>query len=81
MKDIMTVTLSSKKPGHTNTGEFITGQQATIFYDEVSNSYGYRYHGINYRGEYYETREFTGFASRQAATKDALENYNIGTGC
>ena len=79
MNDIMTVTLSSKKPDLSGSGQFTTGHQATIFED--MGTFGYRYHGVNYRGEYYETKSFTGFASKQAAMKDALENYDIGTGC
>ena len=81
MKEIMTVTLSTKKPGRANTGEFTTGHQATIFEDKARGTFGYRYHGVNYRGEYYETKIITGFESKQAAMKDAVENYNIGTGC
>ena len=81
MNDIMTVTLSSKKPDLPDNGEFTAGHQATIFEDRATGTFGYRYHGVNYRGEYYETKNFTGFESKQAAMKDALENYNIGTGC
>ena len=62
-------------------GQFTAGHQATIFEDRATGAFGYRYHGVNYRGEYYETKNVTGFESKQAALKDALENYNIGTGC
>ncbi len=81
MNDIITVTLSPKKPNLPSRGEFTTGHQATIFEDKATGTFGYRYHGVNYRGEYYETKIFAGFESKQAAMKDALENYNIGTGC
>ena len=81
MNDIMTITLSSRKPERTGTGEFTSGHQATIFEDKAAGIFGYRFHGVNYRGEYCETKIFTGFESKQAAMKEALENYNIGTGC
>ena len=80
MKDIMTITLSPKRPSRSDDGEFTAGHETTIFQDE-DGRFGYRYHGVNFRGEYYESQIYTGFETKQAATKDALENYNIGTGC
>ena len=81
MKEIMTITLSPSKPGRADDGEYTVGQEATIFLNEEDGSFAYRYQGVNYRGEYYQSKYFSGFKTKQAATKDALESYNIGTGC
>jgi hypothetical protein len=81
MKDLMTITLSPNKPGQTTDGEYTIGQEATIFIDEKNGTFGYRYHGVNYRGERYESKNHTGFKTKQSAIKDVVENYNIGTGC
>ncbi len=81
MKDIMTITLSENKPCKKENGEYVVGQEVTIFHNEADGSYGYCYHGVNYRGDSYESKKITGFRSKQAAMRDAIDNYNIGTGC
>ena len=81
MKNIMTLTLSPKKPNRASDNEYTTGHEATIFQEEKTGTFGYRYHGVNHHGQYYQSQDVTGFKTKDAATKDALENYNIGTGC
>jgi hypothetical protein len=80
MQTIMTITLSSDKPVRLDDGEYTTGQEATIFQND-DGTFGYRYHGVNYRGQTYESTYVGGFQTKQAAIRDALEKYNIGTGC
>ena len=82
MKQIMTITLSDEKPFIDDGEAYIAGDQATIFLDESNGSFGYRYHGIRFDGSTYQSRDFTGFDSRQAALKDAVQNYvATGLGC
>ena len=80
MQEIMTITLSGQKPNQLDNGEFTMGDEAVIFKDE-NGAYGYQFHGVNFKGDYYELQAVTGFATKQAATKSAFENYNVGTGC
>jgi len=80
MQTIMTITLSPHKPVRLDDGGYIAGQEATIFQNE-DGAFGYRYYGVNYRGQTYESNYVGGFQTKQAATRDALEKYNIGTGC
>jgi hypothetical protein len=81
MKEIMTITLTPTRPVRIDNDRYTVGQEATIFLNEADGTFGYRYQGVNYRGEYYQSKYFSGFETKQAATKDALESYNIGTGC
>jgi len=82
MNEIMTITLSDQKPSQANGDEFVAGDQASIFYDENDGKFGYRYHGVRPNGSAYQSREFTGFESRQAALQDAVQNYvTTGLGC
>jgi hypothetical protein len=81
MKDIMTLTLSNNKPLKTGSGEYTVGEEVTIFQNETDGTYGYRYQGINHQGNFYQSQNFTGFETKQAAMKQAIDNYNIGTGC
>lgn len=80
MQTIMTITLSPLKPVRADDGGYTAGQETTIFQND-DGTFGYRYHGVNYRGQYYESNYVGGFQSKQEATRDALEKYNIGTGC
>ncbi|GAB4527899.1 MAG: hypothetical protein Kow0063_03640 [Anaerolineae bacterium] len=78
----MTITLSDQEPSLAGTDEFIPGDQATIFFDEDNGTFGYRYHGVRLDGSAYRSQDFTGFESRQAALKDAVQNYvTTGLGC
>ncbi len=82
MKNIMTITLSDQKPSLADGDEFTAGDQATIFFDEKGGKFGYRYHGVRLDGSDYQSRDFTGFDSKQAALRDAIENYvSTGLGC
>ena len=82
MKEIMTITLSDEKPFQADGDEFIVGDQATIFLDENNGKFGYHYHGVRIDGSYYQTRDFTGFESRQTALREAVQNYvTTGLGC
>jgi hypothetical protein len=82
MKEIMTITLSDQKPSQADGGEYTVGDQATIFFDENGGTFGYRYHGVRSDGSSYQSRDLTGFESRQAALRDAVQNYvTTGLGC
>ena len=80
MQEIMTITLSGQKPDQLDNGQFTMGDEAVIFIDE-NGTYGYQFYGVNFKGDYYELEPVVGFPSKQAATKSAFENYNVGTGC
>jgi hypothetical protein len=82
MKKIMTITLSDQKPSQADGDEVTIGDQATIFFDGIGSKFGYYYHGVRSDGSYYQSRDFTGFESRQAALKDAVQSYvTTGLGC
>jgi hypothetical protein len=81
MQDIMTITLSDSEPRQASGGEYTVGHQATIFFEEDNGIYGYRYHGVRHGGVYYEGESVTGFETRQAALKAAVEGYSKGLGC
>ena len=82
MKEIMTITLSNKKPCLNTGNGYVAGDQATIFFDEVNSTFGYRYHGVGHRGNSYQSKDISGFETQQAAIKNAIENYSgIGLGC
>lgn len=82
MQEIMTITLSDQKPSQADGDEFTAGDQATIFFDEGEGTFGYRYHGVRLDGSTYQSRDFAGFENRQAALKDAVQNYvTTGLGC
>lgn len=82
MKEIMTITLSNDKPRLNSESGYVAGDQATIFFDEASGAFGYRYHGVSHYGNPYQSKDFSGFETQQAATKEAIENYRgTGLGC
>jgi hypothetical protein len=82
VKKIVTITLSDEKPTQTNNDEYTAGDQATIYLNEDDSKFGYRYHGVRLDGSNYQSRDFTGFESRQAAMRDAVLNYvSTGLGC
>ena len=82
MKNIMTITLSDQKPSPSAGDEFTAGDQATIFFDEKDGKFGYRYHGVRLDGSDYQSRDFAGFETKQAALRDAIESYvSTGLGC
>jgi hypothetical protein len=82
MKKIMTITLSAQKPSQADGDEVTMGDQATIFFDESGGKFGYHYHGVRSDGSYYQSRDFTGFESRQAALRNAVQSYvTTGLGC
>jgi hypothetical protein len=82
MKKIMTITLSDQKPSKDDGEAHTAGDQATIFFEESNGKFGYRYHGVRSDGSTYQSRDFTGFDSKQAALKDAVQNYvTTGLGC
>ena len=82
MKEIMTITLSNNKPGLNTGNGYVAGDQVSIFLDEASGTFGYRYHGVSYQGNPYQSKDVGGFETQQAATKEAIENYRgTGLGC
>ena len=82
MKEIMTITLSDEKPSQANVDGYTAGDQATVFVDDHTGKFGYYYHGVSSDGSNYRGRDFTGFDSKQAALRDAVENYaSTGLGC
>ena len=82
MKEIMTITLSNKKPCLNTGNGYVAGDQVSIFFDETSGTFGYRYHGVSYYGNSYQSKDIGGFDTQQAATKEAIENYRgTGLGC
>jgi hypothetical protein len=82
MKEIMTITLSDQTPSPANGDEYTAGDQATIFLDEESSRFGYRYHGVRPDGSIYQSQDFTGFENRQTALREAVQNYvTTGLGC
>jgi hypothetical protein len=82
MKEIVTITLSDEKPTQASNDEYTAGDQATIFLNEDDGKFGYHYHGVRLDGSDYQSRDFTGFESRQAAMRDAVLNYvSTGLGC
>lgn len=82
MKDIMTITLSDQAPSQVNGDDYTAGDQATVFVDDDTGKFGYHYHGVRSDGSSYQSRDFTGFDSKQAAVKDAVQNYvSTGLGC
>jgi hypothetical protein len=82
MKEIMTITLSDKKPSKDDGDAYAAGDQATIFLDESNGEFGYCYHGVRSDGSNYRSRYFAGFDDKQAALRDAVQNYvTIGLGC
>jgi hypothetical protein len=77
----MTITLSEDKPYQAMDGEYTAGDQATIFFDEDSGEFGYRYHGVRRDGTYYQSADHGGFESKQSALKDVLDHLSKGLGC
>jgi len=82
MKEIMTITLSNNKPSLNADNGYIAGDQVSIFFDEANDTFGYRYRGVSYYGNSYQSKDISGFETQQAATKEAIENYRgTGLGC
>lgn len=77
----MTITLSEDKPSQSANGEHTAGDQVTIFFNEDSGEFGYRYHGVRYDGTYYQSEDHSGFESKQSALKDVLDHLSKGLGC
>jgi len=82
MKEIMTITLSDQTPSQANGDDYTAGDQATVFVDDTTGEFGYHYHGVRSDGSNYQSRDFTGFETKQSALRDAIENYvSTGLGC